>query len=237
MDPRARPDAMYKRKILPLRRIEPRLHSKQPAVSTGLLRPFLQTRWTEDEPRINRLRMPSYFIIILGVRLSPLGTAATTGLLYQPQVIDDGDCGAIGGIKIGRGNRSTGGNLPQRHVVHHKSHVTRPGFQPRVAAVESQRQTAWAMAWPAYILLSTENREELMRPRIDFSDVKKTRNIMKTTSPLCRKRLSRSCCCENNACRAVAQQPTVSTSRPGYVYQQAIAYAMDSHVTLLLSSS
>jgi hypothetical protein len=42
------------------------------------------------------------------VRLSPLGTAATTDLLYQPQMIDDGDdCGAIGGIKIGRGERST----------------------------------------------------------------------------------------------------------------------------------
>jgi hypothetical protein len=32
-------------------------------------------------------------IIISGVRLSPLGTAATTGLLDQPQMIDDGDCG------------------------------------------------------------------------------------------------------------------------------------------------
>jgi hypothetical protein len=41
------------------------------------------------------------------VRLSPLGTAATTGLLYQPQMIDDSDCGAIGVMKIGRGNRST----------------------------------------------------------------------------------------------------------------------------------
>jgi hypothetical protein len=46
------------------------------------------------------------FIIVSGVRLSPLGTAATTGLLYQPQMIDDGDCGEIGGMKIGRGNRS-----------------------------------------------------------------------------------------------------------------------------------
>jgi hypothetical protein len=33
---------------------------------------------------------------------------ATTGLLYQPQMIDDGDCGAIGGMKIGKGNRSIG---------------------------------------------------------------------------------------------------------------------------------
>jgi hypothetical protein len=36
-----------------------------------------------------------------------LGTAATTGLLYQPRMIGDGDCGEIGGMKIGRGNRST----------------------------------------------------------------------------------------------------------------------------------
>jgi hypothetical protein len=52
--------------------------------------------------------LPRFFLIILsGVRLSPLGTTATTGLLYQTQTIDDGDCGAIGGTKIGRGNRST----------------------------------------------------------------------------------------------------------------------------------
>jgi hypothetical protein len=35
-----------------------------------------------------------------------LGTAATTG-------------------------EELGENLPQRHVVHHKSHMTRPGFEPR----------------------------------------------------------------------------------------------------------
>jgi hypothetical protein len=29
------------------------------------------------------------------------------GLLYQPQMINDGDCGEIGGMKIGRGNRTT----------------------------------------------------------------------------------------------------------------------------------
>jgi hypothetical protein len=33
-----------------------------------------------------------------------LGTAATTGL---PRMIGDGDCREIGGMKIGRGNRST----------------------------------------------------------------------------------------------------------------------------------
>jgi hypothetical protein len=35
-----------------------------------------------------------------------LGTEATTGQLYQPQMIGDGDCGEIGGMKIGRRNRS-----------------------------------------------------------------------------------------------------------------------------------
>jgi hypothetical protein len=32
-----------------------------------------------------------------------LGTAAITDLLYQPQMIGDGDCGEIGGMKTGRG--------------------------------------------------------------------------------------------------------------------------------------
>jgi hypothetical protein len=41
-----------------------------------------------------------------GVRLSPLGTSATVGLLYQPQMIDD-DYGVVGGMRIGKGNRST----------------------------------------------------------------------------------------------------------------------------------
>jgi hypothetical protein len=41
-----------------------------------------------------------------------------------------------------------GENLPQRHFVYHKSHMTRPGLQPRAAAVGSQRLTAWAMARP-----------------------------------------------------------------------------------------
>jgi hypothetical protein len=45
------------------------------------------------------------YIILSGMRLSPLGIAVTTGLLYQAHMIDDGYCGAIGGMKIG--NQST----------------------------------------------------------------------------------------------------------------------------------
>jgi hypothetical protein len=51
------------------------------------------------------LYLEGIFLIILSrVRLSPFGTAATTCLLYHHQLIDDGDCGAIGGMKIGSGN-------------------------------------------------------------------------------------------------------------------------------------
>jgi hypothetical protein len=71
-----------------------------------------------------------YYFIISGVGLSPLGTAATSGLLYNPQMIDEGDCGAIGGMKIGRGNRCTRRKPSQRHFVHHKSYMARPGLEP-----------------------------------------------------------------------------------------------------------
>jgi hypothetical protein len=51
----------------------------------------------------------SFFIIIIlsGVEPESLGTAATAGLLYQPPMIRDGDCGENDGMKIGMGNRST----------------------------------------------------------------------------------------------------------------------------------
>jgi hypothetical protein len=61
--------------------------------------------------------------------VSPLGSPATTGLLYQPQMIDDGDCGAIGRMRISRVNRSTR-RKPAPGPVHHKSRMTRPGLEP-----------------------------------------------------------------------------------------------------------
>jgi hypothetical protein len=39
-----------------------------------------------------------HVLLFSGVGLSPLGTAATSGILYKPQMIDEGDCGAIGGM-------------------------------------------------------------------------------------------------------------------------------------------
>jgi hypothetical protein len=70
------------------------------------------------------------------------GTAATTGLLYQPQMIDDGDCGAIGGIKIGGGNRST--RRKPAPVPYCPPQIPHDQTQTRtkVTAVGSQRLTA-----------------------------------------------------------------------------------------------
>jgi hypothetical protein len=70
-----------------------------------------------------------------GVQLGPLGTAATN----RPIVPAPGDYydGEIGGMMIGKGNRSTRENLPQCRFVHHKPHM--PVWeQTRTATVGSQ---------------------------------------------------------------------------------------------------
>jgi hypothetical protein len=76
------------------------------------------------------------------VRPSALGTAATTGLFYQPQMINDGNCGPIGGLKTDRGNRiiqrkSTLAPLCPPQIPHVQTWA-----RTRTAAVGSQRLTA-----------------------------------------------------------------------------------------------
>jgi hypothetical protein len=39
-------------------------------------------------------------------------------------MIDDDDCGVIGGMEIGRETEVFGENLPQCHFAHHKCHMT-----------------------------------------------------------------------------------------------------------------
>jgi hypothetical protein len=64
-------------------------------------------RKSEGKRPVERPRYSFCFLVSLGgVRLSPLVTSATVGLLYQLWMIDD-DYGAVGGMRIGRGNRIT----------------------------------------------------------------------------------------------------------------------------------
>jgi hypothetical protein len=82
------------------------------------------------------------------VRLSPLGTSATVGLLYQPRMIDDDDYGALGGMRIGRGNRSTRRKPASVPLCPPQIPHDLTCDLTRDAAVRSQRLTAWAMARP-----------------------------------------------------------------------------------------
>jgi hypothetical protein len=82
------------------------------------------------------------FFILSGVRLNPFGTATTTGLLYQNQMIDDGDYGALGGMKIGRGNRSTRRKPAPSPLYPPQIQQEQTLARTRAAAVGSQRLTA-----------------------------------------------------------------------------------------------
>jgi hypothetical protein len=71
------------------------------------------------------------FFILSGDEIESLGTAANIGLLYESQMIGDGDCLEIGGMKIGRGNRSTRRKpvlAPRSSIT--KAHLTRPNLNP-----------------------------------------------------------------------------------------------------------
>jgi hypothetical protein len=81
-----------------------------------------------------------------GVGLSRLGTAATSGLLYKPQMIDEGECGVIGGMKIGRGHRSTRRKPAPTPLCPPQIPHDQTRARIRAAAVGSQRLTAWVMA-------------------------------------------------------------------------------------------
>jgi hypothetical protein len=55
-----------------------------------------------------------YFLFFhgFGVRPGPLGTSATVWPIVPAPDDDDDECGAVGGMRIGRGNRSTRRKLP-----------------------------------------------------------------------------------------------------------------------------
>jgi hypothetical protein len=78
-----------------------------------------------------------------------LGTAATPGLLYKPQVIDEDDFWSNWWNEDWQGKPNySEKTCPSAALSTTKSHMTRPGLEPRTAVVGSQWLTAWAMARP-----------------------------------------------------------------------------------------
>jgi hypothetical protein len=71
-----------------------------------------------------------FLIRIVGVesKLSPLGTSATNDLLYLPRVIMMWRI--FGGMKIGRGNRSTRGKPAPAPLCPPQIQLVRPGLEP-----------------------------------------------------------------------------------------------------------
>jgi hypothetical protein len=63
-------------------------------------------------------------------------------------MIDDGDCGAVGGMKTDRGNRSTRGKPAPAPLCSPQIPIDQTRARTRAAAVGSRRLTAWAMARP-----------------------------------------------------------------------------------------
>jgi hypothetical protein len=75
-----------------------------------------------------------------GVQLGPLGTAATDWpIVPAPGDYDDG---AIGGMKIGKGNRSTRRKPAPAPICPPQIPLDQTRDRTRTAAVGSQRQTA-----------------------------------------------------------------------------------------------
>jgi hypothetical protein len=82
-----------------------------------------------------------------------MGTATISGLMYRPQMTEEGDCEAIGGMRLARETEVLGENLPQRHFVPPQIPHDQTRVRTRAAQVGSQRLTAWAMARPPGIFL------------------------------------------------------------------------------------
>jgi hypothetical protein len=70
------------------------------------------------------------------------------GLLYQHRMIDDDECGAVGGMRIGRGNRSTRRKPAPVPLCPPQIPHDLTWARTRGSGVESRWPTAWAMARP-----------------------------------------------------------------------------------------
>jgi hypothetical protein len=93
-------------------------------------------RWARMGEKRDAYRI---FFIIGGVGLlKSLRTAATSGLLYKPQMIDEVDFFSNWWNEDWQGKQKySEKTCPSATLTTTKSHMTRPGFEPRTSAVGS----------------------------------------------------------------------------------------------------
>jgi hypothetical protein len=114
-----------------------------------------QCRFVHHKPHKLTRREPGYNLLVSWDWVSPLGTAVTTGLLYQPWMIDV--------VIVGWWNENWQGNRSTR-----RKPTPVPLCSPQIphdlirartwaATVGSRRLTAWAMARPSYNLNTFRN--------------------------------------------------------------------------------
>jgi hypothetical protein len=92
-------------------------------------------------------------------KLGPLGTSATKWPIVPAP--GDYDGGEFGGMKIGRGNRSTRRKLVPVPLCKPQIPLDPTRARIRAAAVESQRLTVCAMAQPAALIYSSLLNENI----------------------------------------------------------------------------
>jgi hypothetical protein len=86
------------------------------------------------------------FFLSHGMRRSPLGTATTVWCIVPAPEDDDDECGAVGGMRISRGNRSTRRKSAPVPLCPPRIPYDLTRARTRAAAVGSRRLTALTVA-------------------------------------------------------------------------------------------